>query len=177
MTVDRSLFATTFATLPDWPCPTCGKGHLKADKDALLNQETGPSKAAHEHDAWDPEWVESRFAGLLKCNFGNCGDLVAILGNVSIVEEYRYDSDGEPTQEYDERFKPLSLSPAPLPIRPSEDTPQLVKDALREAAGLIWQSAEGAANQVRQAVENLMDEQGVTKSAPAPFYRYTADRR
>lgn len=118
MTVDRSLFATAFATLPEWPCPTCGKGHLKVGKDALINQETGPSKGAHEHDAWDPEWIESRFAGLLTCNFGNCGDLVAILGDVSIVEEYGYDHDGEPTQEFNERFKPRSLLPAPLPIRP-----------------------------------------------------------
>lgn len=169
MTVDRSLFATTFATMPDWPCPTCGKGHLKADKDALLNQETGPSKAGHEHDAWDPEWIERRFVGLLTCNFGNCGDLVAILGDVSIVEEYGYGHDGEPMQEFYERFKPRSLSPAPLPIRPPEDTPKLVRDALREASGLIWQSAEAAANQVRQAVEHLLDEQGVTKSATCAF--------
>jgi len=169
MTVDRSLFANTFATLPEWPCPTCGKGHLKADNDALLNQETGPSKAAHEHDAWEPEWIERRFVGLLTCNFGNCGDLVAILGDVSIIEEYSYDHDGEPTQEFNERFMPRSLAPAPLPIRPPEDTPELVKDALREAAGLIWQSAEGAANQVRQAVEHLMDEQGVTKSTLSAF--------
>ncbi|MEQ1494983.1 MAG: DUF4145 domain-containing protein [Novosphingobium sp.] len=169
MTVDRSLFATTFTKLPDWPCPTCGKGHLKAEKDALLDQETGPSKAAHGHDAWDPECIERRFAGLLRCNFGNCGELVAVLGDVSIAEEYGHDYDGEPTLEFNDRFKPRSLSPAPLPIRPPEDTPELVRDALREAAGLIWQSAEGAANQVRQAVEHLMDEQGVTKSTPGAF--------
>jgi hypothetical protein len=169
MTVDRSLFATAFATLPEWPCPTCGKGYLKANKDALLNTETGPSKASHDHPAWDPEWVMQRFAGLLTCNFGNCGDLVAILGDVSIVEDYDYNHDGELTQEYTERFKPRSLSPAPLLIRPPEEAPQLVKDALREAAGLIWQSAEGAANQVRQAVEHLMDAQGIIKSAPSAY--------
>ncbi len=170
MTVDRSLYATSYDTLPDWPCPTCGKGHLKSDKDTLLNKETGPSKAAHAHDAWDPEWIDRRFAGLLECNFGNCGELVAILGDVSIVEGYGYDENtGEPTQEYSERFKPRCLSPAPLPIRPPVETPELVQSALREAAALIWQSAEGAANQVRQAVEHLMDEQGVTKSLPGAY--------
>lgn len=169
MTVDRSLFAVTFDALPDWPCPTCGKGHLKAAQEMLLNEETGPSKSAHEHDAWEPDWIERRFAGLLKCNFGNCGEIVGIVGDVSIIECHGYDYDGQATQEYLERFKPRSLAPAPLPIRPPEDTPQLVKDALCEAAGLIWQSAEGAANQVRQAVEHLMDEHGVTKSAPRAF--------
>lgn len=169
MTVDRTLFAATFDELPHWPCPTCGKGYLKVVKDLLLNKETGPSAAAHDHDAWDPEWIECRFAGLLTCNFGNCGDLVAIIGDVSIIESYGHDYDGQPTQEYLERFKPRSLSPAPLLIRPPEDTPELIRDALREAAGLIWQSVEGAANQVRQAVEHLMDEQGVTKSTSGAF--------
>lgn len=169
MTVDRSLFDDAYYTLPEWPCPTCGKGYLKFEKELFLNKETGPSEAAHEHDAWEPEWVERRFAGLLTCNFGNCGDLVAIVGDVSIVEHYDYDYDGQQTQEYLERYKPRCLSPAPLPIRPPEETPKLVNDALREAAGLIWQSAEGAANQVRQAVEHLMDELGVTKSTSGAY--------
>jgi hypothetical protein len=169
MPVDRSLFATTFSALPDWPCPTCGKGYLKAAKDLLLDRETGPSKAAQDCDGWEPEWIERRFAGLLVCNFGNCGELVAVLGHVSIVEEYGYDREGQMTQEYIDRYTPHSLWPAPLLIRPSEDTPDLVKAALREAAGLIWQSAEGAANQVRQAVEYLMDERGITKSTQGAF--------
>ncbi|KQN28090.1 hypothetical protein ASF00_09280 [Sphingomonas sp. Leaf34] len=33
----------------------------------------------------------------------------------------------------------------------------------------MWQSAEGAANQIRQAVEHLMDEQGVTKAVAPAF--------
>lgn len=169
MTVDRALFATTFAALPEWPCPTCGKGYLKVNEGALINQETGPSKDLHDFDAWEPDWIERRFAGLLTCNFSACGDLVAILGDVSIVEECSYDDCGEPTQFSIPLFRPRSLSPAPLPIRPPEDTPDLVKDALREAAGLIWQSAEGAANQVRQAVEHLMDEQGVQKSTTCAY--------
>lgn len=169
MTVDRALFAASFFMLPDWPCPTCGKGHLKTSKELLLVKETGPSQAAHQHDAWEPEWVEQRFAGLLTCDFGNCGDLVAIHGDVSVEDSFDYDHDGQLVQEYVDRFKPRSLLPAPLPIRPPEGTPELVTASLREAAGLIWQSAEGAANQVRQAVEHLMDEQGVKKSAPGAF--------
>lgn len=165
MTVDRALFATSFDKLPDWPCPTCGKGHLKVEKDALLNKETRLSKAGHAHDAWDPEWIDRRFAGLLECDFGNCGDMVAILGDVSIVEGYGYDEQtGEPTQEYSERFKPRSLSPAPLPIRPPVDTPEEVAKLLKDASGLLWQSPEGAGNQIRQAVEVLLDEQGVAKT-------------
>jgi len=161
MTVDRSLYATQFDTLPNWPCPTCGKGHLITNKEALLDLETGPSKAERDHDAWDPDWIVRRFAGILACNFANCGDMVAIIGDVSVVEFYGYDYEGNTTHEYSDAFRPRSLSPAPLPIRPPENSPELVKRALREAAGLIWMSSEGAANQMRQAVEHLMDELGV----------------
>jgi hypothetical protein len=169
MTVDRSLYETAYETLLDWPCPTCGKGHLKSAEDALLDRESGPSKAAQDDPGWDPEWISKRFVGLLTCNFGNCGEVVAILGDMHVTEEHDYDEDGQPQQEYIEWFEPRSLSPAPLPFRPPADTPKLVQAALQEAAGLLWQSAEGAANQVRQAVEYLMDEQGVTKSLPGAY--------
>lgn len=169
MTVERSLYATHFTEFPEWPCPTCGKGHLQLDKEKLLNVETGPSKAAHAHEEWDPEWIERRFAALLTCNFKNCGEVVAIQGNVSITEVYDWGDQGDQTREWIEAFEPRSLSPAPLPIRPAEDTPELVKGCLREAGSLIWQSAESAANQVRQAVEYLMDEQNVSKATPPVF--------
>lgn len=169
MTVDRSLFADGFSTLPDWQCPTCGKGHLKVGKDVFLSQETGPSRSNHDVSGFEPEWIENRFAGLLRCNFANCGELVAICGNGTVREVYDYDANGEPTQEYMDFYKPLGLTPAPLPIRPPFDTPELVQGSLREAAALLWQSAEGAANQIRQAVEHLMDEQGMAQAVPPNF--------
>lgn len=169
MTVDRSLYAIGFYTLPDWQCPTCGKGHLKVGKDLFLSQETGPSRSNHDENGWEPDWIENRFAGLLRCDFGNCGELVAIYGNGHITENYDYDEDGQLTQEYLDYYKPSGLTPAPLPIRPPFDTPDLVQASLREAAGLLWQSAEGAANQIRQAVEHLMDEQGMAQAVPPKF--------
>lgn len=81
-----------------------------------------------------------------------------------------WDDDGQGgTMICSEYFKPLSLSPAPLLIQLPFGTPDLVENALKEASGLIWQSTEGAANQVRQAVEHLMDQQGVTPSLPGAY--------
>lgn len=169
MTVDRSLYAKGFYRLPDWQCPTCGKGHLRVGKDKFLKEETGPSRSNHDENGWDPEWIENRFAGLLRCDFGNCGEIVAIAGTAHIVETYGYDEEDQQTQEYLDYYTPLSLTPAPLPIRPPFDTPELVEGSLREAAGLLWQSAEGAANQIRQAVEHLMDAQGMAQALPPKF--------
>lgn len=167
MTVDTSLFADGFDVLPDWQCPTCGKGHLKQlAEHPIVNKETGPSSAAKAHDYWEPEWIERRFAGLLQCDFGNCGELVAILGDVYIQERETQDYQGEWSQEHVQVFHPRSLQPAPLPIRPPVDTPEDVAKLLKGAAGLLWQSPEAAGNQIRQAVEILLDEQGVANKLP-----------
>ena len=169
MTVDRSLYAKSFEQLPDWSCPTCGKGHLKRDEASFLDIETGPSKAAHDHDGWDPDWIKRRFAGLLTCDFYNCGEVVAISGSVSVDESYSQDYDGSWERTYSDIFTPCSIIPGPLPIRPPEASPENVTGRLREAASLLWQSSEAAANQVRQAVEYLMDERGVSQSAPGAY--------
>jgi hypothetical protein len=132
-------------------------------KDKMLAEETGPSKRAQAHEDWDPEWTEERFALLLKCNFASCGELVAVSGNASYDHDIYVDEEGLYQQDMVRHFEPISLVPAPLAIRPIEKTPEVVKEALRKAANLLWQSSESAANQIRQAVEHLMDEQKVKK--------------
>lgn len=131
------------------------------DKEAI--EETGPSRQAHAHDGWDPEWIEERFTKLLKCNFANCGEIVAASGNVSVQEDQFQDDEGDWHQDFVQHFEVLSLLPAPLPIRPIDKTPDAVKGPLRMAAQLLWQSPESAANHIRQAVEHLMDQQKVKK--------------
>lgn len=54
-----------------------------------------------------------------------------------------------------------SIHPAPVPIRLPEKTPELVADSIKYASALVWTSAEAAANQIRVAVEHLMDDIGV----------------
>lgn len=168
MTVDRSMFATSLTEIPNWLCPTCGKGHLEVQERQILNQETGPSLLAQENDAWDITWTEKRFAGILKCTSRNCHELVALIGS-QITSEEPDDTYYSARNIFVEYYQIKSLHPAPLVIRPPLATPDLVRSSLREASGLIWQSAEGAANQVRQAVEHLMDHMGVTPSRPGAY--------
>lgn len=160
MAVDRKLWAESFTdALPAWPCPTCGKGHLGIDAKDLTIQETGPSKAAHDHDAWEPDWIENRFVGLLQCSFPECKDLAAVSGTSS-VDHYQVDWDEYVDASY---FRVAAICPAPLPIRLPEATPEPIVDAIKRASFLIWSSAESAANQIRQAVELLMDDAGIKK--------------
>jgi hypothetical protein len=145
------------------------------DKEAI--EETGPSGRAHAHEEWDPEWIEARFTKLLKCNFANCGEVVSVSGNAGVEEDQLQDDEGDWQQDFVRHYEVLSLLPAPLPIRPIAKTPETVKDPLRMAGQLLWQSPEAAANHVRQAVEHLMDHQKVKRLVKAGGKKLTLHAR
>lgn len=145
------------------------------DKEAV--EETGPSKRAHAHEEWDPEWIEERFIKLLKCNFANCGEVVSVSGNAGVEEDQFQDGEGDWQQEFVRHYEVQSVLPAPLPIRPIAKTPEIVKGPLRMAGQLLWQSPEAAANHVRQAVEHLMDHQKVKKRVKAGSKKLTLHAR
>lgn len=160
MTVDRDKWAEQFTdALPNWRCPACLEGHFSVKTEDLVIEETGPSKAAHDHDAWEPDWIENRFIGLLSCSNANCGELAAVCGSSS-VNYYQVDWD-----EYvDEKtFNVAAISPAPIPIDVPTNAPEAVVGAIDKASSLIWMNSEAAANQIRQAVEAMMDDAGIDK--------------
>lgn len=158
MAVDREQWAEQFGELPHWTCPTCGKGHLAPIKDKMQFVETGPSKAAHSHDAWDPDWILNRFAGFLKCTMPGCGEVSSISGTSpsNFVEDWE-----EQTQQLLNLYEVKSIDPAPIPIRLPEKTPDLVSESIKDAAALVWSSEQASANQIRQAVEHMMDDLSV----------------
>jgi Domain of unknown function (DUF4145) len=156
--VDRKLWAESFTNdLPHWPCPTCGKGHLLPLEDKFFFEETGPSKDAHEHEAWEPDWITKRVGGFLQCGIPSCRELVSISGRTS-KDFYQVDWD-----EYvdNDIIKIEFIAPAPIPIALPEDTPQSIVEAIHRASTLIWSSPESSANQIRQAVECMMDHFGI----------------
>lgn len=158
MAVDRNLWATSFEnTLPHWQCPTCGKGYLASAPEKAWKEETGPSRAARDHDAWEPEWIENRFVCLLECSMPACKEIVAVSGS-SGIDHYQI---GEDEYQTDEILRVEFMTPAPLPIAFPAQTPEQIELAIRRAAALLWPSAEGAANQVRQAVELLLEDAGI----------------
>lgn len=162
--VDRTLWAASFSdSLPHWPCPTCGKGFLSISPDKLAIEETGPSKAAHAHEAWEPEWIENRFVGFLECSMPACKELVTVSGTSGISHD-QVDWDEWVTTQH---FKVAMLSPAPMAISYPEKTPQPIVDALGKASMLFWSSPESAANHIRQSVEALMDDAGFPEKAPS----------
>lgn len=160
MTVDRKLWEESFTNeLPHWSCPTCQKGYLALLPDKFLNVETGPSKSAHDHEAWEPEWTQTRFVGLLECSMPACKELVAVSGSGSIsIVQISYDE-----CMTDTHYEVECLRPTPVPISYPHNTPEQVTTFIREASSLLWQSANASANKIRQAVESIMDNQNIDK--------------
>lgn len=161
MTVDRSQWKRQFYELPHWTCPTCGKGHLRLVPETFHQQETGPSKAAHSLDDWEPDWITRRFAGIMKCSLAACEELVSICGtgHLDLVEyhdqEYGWSRDDK------DSFIVRTLHPAPIPIALPKKTPDPICDTITTASELIWTSAEATGNQLRQAVELFLDDVGI----------------
>lgn len=131
--------------------------------DELIIKETGPSKAAHAHDDWDPEWIENRFVGLLECSMPACKELATISGTSSISRDQVDWNEYATTQQ----FKVEMISPAPMAISYPEKSPKPIVDALEKASMLIWASPESAANHIRQSVEALMNDVGVPDKSDA----------
>jgi hypothetical protein len=175
MPVDREQWLETFAELPHWRCTTCGKGQLMPMHDKLLIEETGPSLAAHDIDAWEPEWIVARFAGFLQCNYKACYEVASISGDAPI-DVFEYQDEFEHVQEVKHHHTVKAIFPPPVPIVLPEAVPDNIKEVVTSAAALVWASAEASGNQLRQVVELFLSEMGIPEQTQAGGYISAHDR-
>ncbi len=164
MAIDRKLWRPRFQFLPAWPCPRCAVGTLKTLADTFHTLETGPSKRAHEDVDWGRDWTEERFAGIMKCQNAECGDLVCVAGDALTVESFDY----EYGPEYFTYFVPTSVHPPP-PIFPiASECPSAVSAHIKTAFQLFWVDVGSAANRLRSAVEAILTERKIPKTRLLP---------
>lgn len=163
--MDRRIFQGIFTRSrpPQWPCPKCGKSILTISSQTFFQEEGADSKEAHEHDAWDPDWIETRFSCLLVCTNTSCKEVVACLGTGSVEEDYGFDPSGEPTLEYTEWFKPLFLHPSLIMMDIPAKTPDDIIGELKASFSLFYSSPNAAANSARMAIEALLTNLGVKR--------------
>lgn len=75
--------------LPEWICPSCNTGHLRIEQDNFHFEETKDSLSLRKHEDWEPEFIQFRFHGTLKCK--NCEDFISFLGKGSLHHFQSYD--------------------------------------------------------------------------------------
>lgn len=161
MAVNRKQWGPLFAKFPSWLCPTCQSGSLAIDKASLKCIETGISTEGQSHDAWDPDWTDERFSGLLICQNSSCGEVVAIGGRTHHVENY-ISEHGE--LGYEREFEPLFMYPAPPVFPIPEQCPEHVAAELKKAFSLFWSDKGSCANRLRAAAEALLTDKKVPRA-------------
>lgn len=156
MPVDRELMRGAISAdyVPEWHCPTCKGGYLKLKPESLHNVETPQSRSSHDHQAWEPDWVRSRFTAMLVCNNNQCQQPVTVSGwgKVEIVQTSH---DGD--YKYEEFFFPEYMDPSPLLIKLPEECVEVVYGELQRAFVASWNDVSSSANHIRSATEFLLD--------------------
>lgn len=149
--------------VPEWLCPICKKGRLIMVKEDFHFRETQSSLNAHSEDFWDPEMVDYRFHGTLRCDL--CHDFISFLGTGGVQPDYIY-YQGQYHKGYSDYFSPTYFLPAldlfPIP----QDCPSVVKETLEDSFKLFWNDLPSCANKIRTCLELLMNHQKVKKFLP-----------
>ena len=158
--MDRKLLKLPFRLKnpPDWECPTCGKGILRVKQDTFIKNELSYSKAAHNEEAWEPEWIEYTYSCVLECTNDKCKEVVSSVGTGTVDWEVEYGHEGIPEQVYYDLFRPTYFEPHLSLIPIPETCPDSVAAPLRESFKLFFSSPSAASNNVRISVEELLTE-------------------
>lgn len=163
--VDRKTFKLPFTKLaqPDWHCPTCQKGLLRIVDETFFEKERSYSEKAHGHDDWDPDWVSSVYSCLLECSNDSCKEAVSSTGNGFIDWDIEDDVNGFQSQVYSSFYTPLFFNPHLQLIPIPQNTPDTVKTKLNNSFQLFFSSPSAASNNIRAAIESMLDSFSVNR--------------
>jgi hypothetical protein len=162
MAVNREHWRRQFWKLPGWLCPTCQSGSLVLNKETLNYSETGISRGGRALDAWEPDWIDERFSGLLVCQSPSCGELVAIGGRTHHVENHDWENQ---EQDWDRKYEPKFMYPAPPVFPIPKMCPEHVAEALKKSFALFWSDKGACANRLRAVAEALLTDKKVPYAA------------
>lgn len=148
--------------IPVAPCPACDTRSMRPGEPDFV--EDPDSAGQWGHPAWEPTWVRGRFSVKYRC--GSCESELWSLGSYVVVEDEPDDYESPmghiELMTVDIFYPPLRLMEVPVA---TPDT--VLKPAV--AAGSAWPGMPGsAANLLRQAVEQLLTEQGVAALTAGP---------
>ena len=154
--MNRRLWGRIFKkdSVPNFPCPRCGIGQLVADSKTMRIVEPTYSKSAHNLEEWEPDWTIERFSFSLNCSSSDCGEIVNVIGDTTVVE----DTDEEVGWHLVTALVPRAMYPRPRMIEVPDGTPHQISEQLDIAFGLFWVDIGSAANRLRTSVEYLLDD-------------------
>ncbi|MBL1435236.1 MAG: DUF4145 domain-containing protein [Rhodobacteraceae bacterium] len=143
-----------------WPCPNCRAGIVGLVKGSIHSMETLDSKRSHDHEAWEPEWIDERFSAFLKCQ--SCGEVVVASGRRSVEAFEDYDQHtGEPESFHAEIYTIKNIYPSPPIFTIHKAFPEKIANELKGAFSNFWPDHSACANSIRRTIEAVMVERGM----------------
>ena len=166
MPVDRALHLRplTEKAAPAWRCPTCQSGHLRLMPKSILSIQTAETKQAANEQWFDADHVRLRFAAVLVCDNGSCGEPASLSGTGSVSEE---PDDDIQNSVYVEYFVPDHFRPSPALIDIPAQCPSEVAEELKLAFIASWGDFAASGNHIRTAAEHLLTALRVRKTVTA----------
>jgi hypothetical protein len=113
----------------------------------------------HDHEEWDPDWINLRIAIRLSCDNSGCGEYYVAYA----TGRFEYDYEDVDEGGYYSLFKIRSVVPSPSMIDVHENTPTAVSNQIEVATNAFWVDKRLSANALRTSLEILLDELGVVK--------------
>jgi len=160
MILERHLLEPfTADNIPPFPCPTCGASLVKREKGLNCNQ-SSEARVHYEIDC-DYESCFGIFVLRLLCSQTSCKESVDCVGNYCVNQDER--PTGEPY--WTNVLTPLFFNPTILIFSLPKHFPEPIRKPLLESFSLFWSNPSASGNSLRIALEALMDNQRVNKSA------------
>lgn len=161
MNINRDSFNESFLLndTPDWNCSSCYRGKLIfVEKDATV-YETNQLKMDFHNDAWEPDWVQKYFVGVIRCSYSKCQEVYTIAGNVK-VEQYQ---DERGASFHSDNYCPQYFFPVLHIFQLPEDISGDIEEAIINAFKIFWIDKSSCGNAIRKSVEVIMDDKKVPK--------------
>ena len=157
--MDRKIYLSPFhkTSQPEWVCPICNRGILKGKKDSFIRIEHKESAVAHRHPDWEPEWITYSYSCQFVCTNSKCEETVFNVGTGTVEQEIDYSDEQGYYQTYFDLFTPTYFVPHLNLFQISPTTPRNIRDAINKSFELFFANPSAAANQLRIALEHLLD--------------------
>lgn len=161
--MDRKIWRKSYGSIPGLPCPRCKPGTLRSNSKLFYRKQpkyvtTGLSEL-ELHDV-----SEGRFTCFLTCDYGFCGEVVAVSGDFRSHDEYVFNPDTEEHDVFEDKaLVPKSMVPAPPIIKWPEKLDSVPRQHLFHSFELFWMDRGACAGRLRIFIEALLDQLGVVR--------------
>lgn len=166
MTLDPALaaFAAEIEEGVAWPrplCPACQAGHLRFGE--LRESENALSQSLHDHEAFEPEWINGTFVVKAACGNDQCGQTVRALGS------YRVDYSSVLTDhlQWSKYYRVTYIVPSLVLMRMPKSAPEEVGQGVERASAVIFVDPGLAATAMRATVERFLTTEGIPSDLPS----------